>query len=44
VGDVARIGWMRNPYKMLAGKPEGKGQLGRLGVDLKIILEWILRK
>jgi hypothetical protein len=37
---------MRNSYKILVGKPEGKRPLGRLGlhVDGKIILEWILRK
>jgi hypothetical protein len=28
-GDVARIGEMRNTYKILVGKPEEKKQLGR---------------
>jgi hypothetical protein len=29
VGHVARIGEMRNVYKILVGKPEGKTPLGR---------------
>jgi hypothetical protein len=33
---------MRNAYSILAGKPEGKNHLEDLGVDGKIILEWIL--
>jgi hypothetical protein len=28
---VARMRKMRNEYKILVGKPEGKGPLGRLG-------------
>jgi len=35
---------MRNAHKMLVGKPEGKRPLRNLGVDGKIILEWILGK
>jgi hypothetical protein len=31
-------GEMRNAYKILAGKPEGKGPLEDLGVDGRIIL------
>jgi hypothetical protein len=31
-------------YKVLVGKPEGKGQLGRTGLDGMIILRWIFRK
>jgi hypothetical protein len=31
VGCAAHTGEMRNVYKILAGKPEGKRQLGRLG-------------
>jgi len=38
------MGDMRNAYKILVGKPEGKNHSGDLGVDGKIILEWILRK
>jgi hypothetical protein len=33
---------MRNAYKVFVLKPEGKRQLGDLGLDGKIILEWIL--
>jgi hypothetical protein len=29
---------------LLVGKPEGKGPLGRTGVDGRIILRWIFRK
>jgi hypothetical protein len=29
-GHVARIGEKRNTYRLLVGKPEGKGPLGRL--------------
>jgi hypothetical protein len=28
-GDVARMGEMRNKYKIFAGRPEGKRTLGR---------------
>jgi hypothetical protein len=35
VGHVARMETMKNSYKILVGKPE------ELGVDGKIILEWI---
>jgi hypothetical protein len=36
---VQMITWkMRNAYKILDGNPED------LGIDLKIILEWIFRK
>jgi hypothetical protein len=36
---------MRNIYSILVGKPEGKRPLEKnLGVDGRIILEWILRK
>jgi hypothetical protein len=43
-GHVARMGEMRNAYKILIGKPEGKNHSEELGVDGKIILEWFLRK
>jgi hypothetical protein len=33
---------MRNAYKILVGKPERKRPLEDLGIDRKIILEWIL--
>jgi hypothetical protein len=35
---------MRNASKILVGKPEGKRPVGRLGVDGKIKLEWVLGK
>jgi hypothetical protein len=35
---------MRNAYKILIGKPEGKKPLRRLDVDGKIILKWTLGK
>jgi hypothetical protein len=41
---VACMGVMRNGYNILVGKSEGKRPLGDLGIDGKIILEWILGK
>jgi hypothetical protein len=35
---------MRNAYKTLVGKPEGKTLLGRPTFNVKIILHWILGK
>jgi hypothetical protein len=35
---------MRNVYKILVGKPEGRDHSGDLGVDGKMILELILGK
>jgi hypothetical protein len=35
---------MRNAYKFMVGKSEGKRPLVRLGIGGRIILEWILRK
>jgi hypothetical protein len=35
---------MRNTYKILVGKPEGKRRFENLGVGGKLILEWILGK
>jgi len=35
---------MRNAYKILVGKPKGKRHSEEVGVDGKIILEWILGK
>jgi hypothetical protein len=43
-GHVAHIKKMRNAYKILVEKPEGKDHLEDLGVDNKITLEWILGK
>jgi hypothetical protein len=42
VGHVARVEEMKNAYKILVGKPEGKRQLGRQGIDERMILKWVL--
>jgi hypothetical protein len=39
VGLVISTDEKRNPYKVLAGKPEGTRQLGRLGVDKRITFQ-----
>jgi hypothetical protein len=31
-------------YRVLVGKPEGRGHLKNPGVDGRIILRWIIRK
>jgi hypothetical protein len=41
-GYVARMGEMRNAYNIPVEKPEGNRP--RLGVDERIILEWIVGK
>jgi hypothetical protein len=43
-GYLGRIGEMKNAYKILVGKTEGKSHSKNLGVDGRIILAWILRK
>jgi hypothetical protein len=43
-GYVARIGKLRNGYKILVGRPEANRPIKDLDVDGKIILEWILGK
>jgi hypothetical protein len=43
VGHVARMGEMRNSYN-ISLKPKGKNHSEDLGVDGKIISEWILEK
>jgi hypothetical protein len=35
---------MRNAYSILVEYPAGKRRLGDLGVDMRIILKWIIRK
>jgi hypothetical protein len=43
-GHVAHMGEMRKAYKVLVGKSEGNTSLQDLGVDGRIILEWIFEK
>jgi hypothetical protein len=38
------MGEIRNAYKILVGKPEGKNHSENLSVDGRIISEWILGK
>jgi hypothetical protein len=38
------MGEIRNSYRILVGKPEGKRPLETPGVDGIVILKWILRK
>jgi hypothetical protein len=39
-GHVALMGWMRNAYKILIKKSEGKRPLGRNRCKTGIILKW----
>jgi hypothetical protein len=41
VGHVARMGKKRNVYRLMVGKPEGKGPLKGQEVGGWIILRWI---
>jgi hypothetical protein len=43
-GHVARIEERRRLYVVLVEKPEGKRLLEGQGVDVRIILKWILKK
>jgi hypothetical protein len=38
------MGKTRIVHKALVGKPEGKDQSEDVGIDLKIILKWVLGK
>jgi len=40
--EVARVGEIRNAYKILVWKPERRSSLGRHRRRWEIILEWIL--
>jgi hypothetical protein len=44
VGNVGSMGEMRNVYKTLAVNLKKRGHLEYLGVDGRIILEWVLGK
>jgi len=43
-GNVVHIGEMRNTYKILVWRPEGKRSIGRPRHRRKIILKYILEK
>jgi hypothetical protein len=43
-GSCSSHGRDRNAYTIVVGKPEGKRLLGRLGVDGRLLLKWILDK
>jgi hypothetical protein len=38
------MGEVRNAYKILVVKPEGKRPLGRHGIDWRIISKWTVGK
>jgi hypothetical protein len=38
------MGGKRNIYRVLVQKPDGKKPLGRVGIDERITLKWILKK
>ena len=44
VGHVASTGEKWNAYRVLVSKIEGKGTLRNLGIDVRTILTWILKK
>jgi hypothetical protein len=41
-GHVARMEEGRNAFKIVTGNLTGKRPLGRLGIDGRTILEWVL--
>jgi hypothetical protein len=43
VGHVAQMEQVRNAYRILLGKPEGKRPLGCPKLDGRIILKWIIK-
>jgi hypothetical protein len=43
-GHVVHMDEMRNVHKILVGKPQGKGPLGRKDIDEWILLKRILKK
>jgi hypothetical protein len=44
VGHVAHMGEVRGACNILVGRPEGRRPLGRLSIDGRITLRWILGK
>jgi hypothetical protein len=42
-GHIASFGEIKNAYKILVGKSEGKRPLGRQGLVRNIVLEWIVQ-
>jgi len=43
-GTLACMGDRKSIYRALVGEPEGEEHLEYLGVDGRIILEWVLKK
>jgi hypothetical protein len=42
---IRKVGFsVRNAYKILVGRPEGKSSLEDIGIDGRIILKWITKK
>jgi hypothetical protein len=44
VGQIAHMGEMRNTFKILIRKLKGIDQSEDLGIDRKVIVEWMLEK
>jgi hypothetical protein len=43
-GHIGRIEQLRCVYKIFVRSPEGRDNMGELGVGGKVILKWVLRK
>jgi hypothetical protein len=43
VDHAARMVEMRYAHRIVVGRPEGKRPIGRLSVDGRIILKWVLK-